>query len=461
MKAKASLCRTFRLLAVFATALALMPLATRQSLGQTGQAQIDRAVRDLRDADPSVRLDAIRALAKLAPKQHAADIARMLSDDFTGVVSEALVTLADIGAKQYAGAIVGVLKGDAIYWIKRDAIVALRKLGAAEYAKDMVPFLHPRDNESALAGTAIDTLGALGAKQYAPNLVQLLKENSGERSLAVRVLGDWGASQYAADVARLLNDSDRGVRVVAAQTLAKLSAKDYGPAITRLLLIDEEEWVRQNATQSLRELGYAPLASDVYKIASDAVVMIETECDGGTATGAGFSVSVDGRILTNKHVIEPEGLGAVQRITVRFHDGRIFGVAKTRKHPSYDLALIQIQNPPTKILYLQFQQPLYVEEALPLIGEDLIMIGHPAGLAWSLSEGKVSQFRDDPGGGKNVWIQTDGAMNPGNSGGPMLNRYGQIVGVVTQKLVRVGGNYVTGLNFGISAPVARRFVFGS
>jgi S1-C subfamily serine protease len=162
-----------------------------------------------------------------------------------------------------------------------------------------------------------------------------------------------------------------------------------------------------------------------------------------------------GAFLTNKHVIETEDIGAFQRITVRFRDGRTLGVAKTWKHPIYDLALIQIRNPPERMLYLKF------EKSLPLVGEDLIIIGHPAGLGWSLSEGRVSQIRNDPDGGKNVWIQTDGAVNPGNSGGPMLNRYAQIVGIATQGVEKLGDHYVSGLNFGISAPIARKFVFGN
>lgn len=128
---------------------------------------------------------------------------------------------------------------------------------------------------------------------------------------------------------------------------------------------------------------------------------------------------------------------------MRFRDRRTFGVDRA-----------WLQGPPERMPYLSF------DNFLPPVGDELIIIGHRANFGWSLSEGRVSQIRNDADGGRSVWIQSDAAMNPGNSGGPVLNRYAQIVVVVTQRRDQLGDRYYSGLGFGISAPVASEFVFG-
>jgi len=418
-------------------------------------AKAEHALRDLNDADPHVRSSAILALVEVAPAQYAGEIAARLSDGSSEVVETALDALDEVDARQarqYA-APVAVLLGSSNDQIVLRAMKMLAVTGSVEYVGRVASFLHSRNKD--IRDEAVYCLGKLHAGQYASAILPVLKDADTEsRTNALRALAAMHARQYAAQIATLLKDSSPDVRSDAVYALSEIPAKDYGPVITRLLL-DETGYVREGVATALRKLNYLPTASDVYQSAADAVVKISVDCADGGVIGAGFLISDDGRILTNKHVVEAKGeYGAVRHITVYLRDGSVYGVRSVREDPQYDLAVIQIEAPAQGFRYLHF------EETLPLVGDELIMIGHPGGLDWSLSEGKVSQIREGSDGTKNVWIQTDGAINQGNSGGPMLNRYAQIVGIATMKYEMLGEHPVSGLNFGISALVARRFALG-
>ena len=415
---------------------------------QSAAALIERAAAGLRSSNPEVRGDAARELARLGAKDYAPQIVPMLADENTWVQASAIFALAELRASQYAREIAAVLKGNALFWIKRDAVAALATIGAREHARDIAPLLRAEDEE--LQRAAIRALSDLRASEHSRDIAALLTDRRhGIRSLALAALVELGAAAYVPQIAQLLTDDAGYVRGDAAQALAAFGARQYAPSILPLLM-DKEGDVRKAATAALRKLAYMPSASDVFRIAADRVVLIEAQTADGTSTGSGFVISVDGRIITNRHVVD--GAASVSALRVRFRDGRSFGVSGVRHHPVHDIALLQIANPPPALAYLHFA------DALPQIGDELVIIGHPAGLGWSLSEGRVSQIRDDPGGERAVWIQTDGAMNPGNSGGPMLDRYGQVVGVATQGLTRMGRQNLTGLNFGIRALVVQRFL---
>jgi len=429
----------------------------------------------LKAANPAVRADAAMELGNLgtsiggggsatAPgsvieceksaRAHSRDIAALLRDEYPGVREHALLALTDLHAKEHAKEIALLLKRETIFWVKRTAVDALAKLGAKEYAKDIAALLSDKE-EVEVRTSAIAALTKLSAKEYAKDLAGLLKDKDFSiRGRGLIALGDLGAKQYAQDIALLLTDETPYIRGYAAQALAKLGATEYAKKIAALLM-DRDGPVRKTAVQSLKTLEYEPSAKEIFKMAGDAVVWIEVDCTGGKLYGTGFFVSADGRILTNKHVVaaaDEDRLGTVKNITVTMRDGKSFATEHITTHKQYDLAVIQIKNPPKKLTYLHFA------DELPEVGEELIIIGHPAGLGWSLSEGRVSQIRDDPDGGKNIWIQTDGAINPGNSGGPMLNRYGQVVSIATKGLEKLGDINVSGLNFGLAISVAKKFL---
>ena len=140
-------------------------------------------------------------------------------------------------------------------------------------------------------------------------------------------------------------------------------------------------------------------------------------------TGSGFIISSDGYIVTNNHVIE----NAID-IKVNFSDGRIVKAELKGTDPSTDIAVIKIYEPGQKAL-------LFADSDSLMVGQIAIAIGNPLGLQHSVTAGVVSALgrtlRANNGRLIDDVIQTDAALNPGNSGGPLVNSSGQVIGVNT------------------------------
>jgi S1-C subfamily serine protease len=155
-----------------------------------------------------------------------------------------------------------------------------------------------------------------------------------------------------------------------------------------------------------------------------------------TRSGSGFFIA-DGILVTNRHVVEIS-----QSVSVVTGKGETFQSDSIFVHPTKDLALIKIKG--ASFPYLKLADPSSVN-----VGSEVIAIGSP-GVSGQLTfpntvtKGILSAFRNSSEDG--VMVQTDATMNPGNSGGPLLNSYGEVIGVNTMKIV---GPDVAGLNFAI------------
>jgi S1-C subfamily serine protease len=152
-------------------------------------------------------------------------------------------------------------------------------------------------------------------------------------------------------------------------------------------------------------------------------------------TGSGFCILGTGIIVTNKHVVE-----TFQNVSIVTSKGETIPSRSVYIHPTKDLALIKIDA--ANFPFIPLTNPAYVN-----VGADVVAIGSPGvgglSLQNTVTKGIVSSFRqmDDEGG---LMVQTDVAINPGNSGGPLLNTYGEVVGVNT-----MGASGKEGLNFAI------------
>jgi serine protease Do len=159
--------------------------------------------------------------------------------------------------------------------------------------------------------------------------------------------------------------------------------------------------------------------------------------------GSGFIVSNDGFIVTNAHVVD-----GASEVTVKLTDRREFTAKVLGADKRTDIALIKIEA--KNLPALDFAPNADVRR-----GEWVIAIGSPFGFENSVSAGVVSGVhRALPNGQMVPFIQTDVAVNPGNSGGPLLNAKGQVVGVNSQIYSRSGG--YMGLSFAIPTDVAVR-----
>ena len=159
--------------------------------------------------------------------------------------------------------------------------------------------------------------------------------------------------------------------------------------------------------------------------------------------GSGFIVSPDGYIVTNAHVVD-----GASEVTVKLTDRREFTAKVIGSDKRTDIALIKIDAKNLQALDIN---------ANPAIkrGEWVVAIGSPFGFESSVSAGVISGVhRALPNGQMVPFIQTDVAVNPGNSGGPLLNAAGQVVGVNSQIYSRSGG--YMGLSFAIPADIAAK-----
>jgi hypothetical protein len=169
---------------------------------------------------------------------------------------------------------------------------------------------------------------------------------------------------------------------------------------------------------SLAQTTFNP--AEITKKASPAVVVIKGVSPNGVGLGTGFLVSSDGKIVTALHVIQDFTSGGVQLANGEVFDTFTILAFDQRK----DLAIIKVAG---------FDLPLIEmgNSSQVSSGDQVVLIGSPQGLQGTVTTGVVSAVRDLEGF---KIIQTDAAANPGNSGGPLLNAAGQVIGVLDFKL---------------------------
>ncbi|HEY4699814.1 MAG TPA: trypsin-like peptidase domain-containing protein [Nitrososphaerales archaeon] len=174
------------------------------------------------------------------------------------------------------------------------------------------------------------------------------------------------------------------------------------------------------------------------KVESSVVAITVTLAAGGSAQGSGFVYNDQGNIVTNNHVID----GATD-ITVTFLNGESVKAELVGKDAYADLAVIKVD------LRSQALKSISLGNSSSLqIGETVVAIGNPFGLSGSMSLGIVSQLgrsSTEQGFPMIDLIQTDAAVNPGNSGGPLLNMKGEVIGINTMIFSNAGGNEGVGL----------------
>lgn len=157
--------------------------------------------------------------------------------------------------------------------------------------------------------------------------------------------------------------------------------------------------------------------SGIIENAIKAVVTIRTE----TGQGTGFLISQEGYLVTNAHVLA-DPLGRLSDpIQTLDYEQKIQNADFIGYNPEYDIAILKI---PGEYNYLELANSDNIQ-----IGEKVIAIGNPLGLQFSVSEGIVSGVHRDGLNNKGVYIQTDAALNPGNSGGPLINKQGEVIGI--------------------------------
>ena len=189
----------------------------------------------------------------------------------------------------------------------------------------------------------------------------------------------------------------------------------------------------------------------IYADNIDSVVSIFCSVPGGTGTGTGVILSTDGYIVTNCHVVEN-----ALAISIDLTDGRSFPATLVGADEVSDLAVLHIQAD-------SLQAATFGDSGSLKVGDSVTAIGDPLGrsLRGTFTDGIVSAINRDVtvGGRTMTLIQTNAALNSGNSGGPLINCYGQVIGINTLKI----GNFVDsagveGIGFAIPSSTVKMIV---
>ena len=166
-----------------------------------------------------------------------------------------------------------------------------------------------------------------------------------------------------------------------------------------------------------------------------------------TGLGSGFIISEEGIIVTNNHVIE-----GADEITVILSDETEYTAELLGRDPKADIAVLKIDPNNKKLIGLDWG-----DSDVMRVGDWTIAIGNPLGLGGTVTAGIVSAISRDLGSGPYVkFLQTDASINRGNSGGPLFNLDGKVIGINTAIVSQTGGSI--GLGFAIPSNSAKKIV---
>ena len=175
--------------------------------------------------------------------------------------------------------------------------------------------------------------------------------------------------------------------------------------------------------------------------------------------GSGFVISADGYVVTNNHVITADGRGSqVESITVTMPDGTEFPAKLVGRDLASDLAVLKI-NAGKALPFVKFG-----DSRTARVGDWVIAIGNPFGLGGTVTSGIISAVYRATGSGSayDRYLQTDASINRGNSGGPMFDMKGQVIGINNAIFSPTGGS--VGIGFAIpaetAAPIVQKLIKG-
>jgi len=238
---------------------------------------------------------------------------------------------------------------------------------------------------------------------------------------------------------------------VAAALLAVLFYQLLTPSTPQLTTRD----VTESIARALASATPLPAFSEqVYKVIRPSLVLIESQgkdANGGEehSLGSGVVINDQGDILTSLHVVT----GSTQ-ISLTFADGTESSAEVSVAQPEQDIAVLSASTPPKEIFPATLGNPGAMS-----VGDEAFAVGNPFGLYSSMSSGVISGFDRSFQPANSSYrlqglIQIDAAVNPGNSGGPLLNRYGEVIGIVTGLVNPTEQNFFVGVGFAVPITVA-------
>jgi S1-C subfamily serine protease len=238
---------------------------------------------------------------------------------------------------------------------------------------------------------------------------------------------------------------------VLAALIALLLYRALFPGDTQLTMRQVNEAVNQVLASATPPPAYSSYA---FQVIQPSLVLIQAKTGGEGdeeegSLGSGVVITDRGEILTSLHVVED-----AREILLTFADGSQVNGEIMVEQPENDIAVLQPDQIPELVVPAVLGNPGAMR-----VGDEAYAVGNPFGLYGSMSSGVISGFdrsfrpqdRDEMLHGL---IQIDAAVNPGNSGGPLLNRNGQVVGIVTGIINPTEENFFVGVGFAVPIGVA-------
>jgi S1-C subfamily serine protease len=233
---------------------------------------------------------------------------------------------------------------------------------------------------------------------------------------------------------------------VLATFVALLLYNAFGPAPPPLTTQEVDEAIAAAIASVTPAPAYSAL---VYQAIRPSLVFIEVQAPDedneiSPGVGSGVIINTNGDILTSLHVV-----ANATEIKVYFADGSESAAQVVIAQPENDIAVINASQPPLELIPAILGNPNAMR-----VGDEAFVVGNPLGLYSSMSAGVISGFgrsfqpEESEERLENL-IQFDAAVNPGNSGGPLLNRYGQVVGIVTGLINPTEQEVFIGIGFAV------------
>lgn len=250
------------------------------------------------------------------------------------------------------------------------------------------------------------------------------------------------------------NNSVTASKEMPQEPVSKAEDKTFGAdSSTSTIKTAESRDNSATVTETKVKSGEKLTAAEVYKNNVNSTVGITTEISTNyfgyhstaAASGSGFVITEDGYIVTNHHVIDD-----ANKITVTTYDGNTYDAELVGSDESSDIAVLKIEAEGLQAVTLGSSDEL-------VVGEDVVAIGNPLGeLTFTLTRGVVSALDRDVTTSNSVMmnlIQTDCAINSGNSGGALFNMYGEVVGVTNAKYSSNSMTEASIDNIGFAIPI--------
>jgi len=195
-------------------------------------------------------------------------------------------------------------------------------------------------------------------------------------------------------------------------------------------------------------------STQVYQVVQPSLVLIQAQASDNPeeeegSLGSGVLISEFGDILTSLHVVS-----GAEDITVTFFDGTETKAEVIATQPENDIAVLSVGQLPSLVMPASLGNPNALQ-----VGDEAFAVGNPFGLYSSMSAGVISGFNRSFQPEESEYkleglIQIDAAVNPGNSGGPLLNRFGQVVGIVVGIVNPTEEDFFIGIGFAVPIQTA-------